>query len=107
MSGSTMTRAALVLTTTPSKIRTWPGMVKGRPNGLPSGTARSARLPAGQSLAASDAGGELAEESALAEAGIAIEDGDLAGGEAAGREPLHRLGVDLTQADDVAESVTP
>ena len=50
--------------------------------------ARSGGLPAGQSLTAGDAGGELAQESALAEAGIAVEDGDLAGGETAGREPL-------------------
>ena len=65
--------------------------------------AGAAGLAAGEGLAAGDAGGELAEEGALAEAGIAVEDGDLAGGEAAGREPAHGLGVDLTQADDVAE----
>ena len=69
--------------------------------------AGSAGRPAGEGVAAGDASGELAEEGALAEAGIAVEDGDLAGGEPAGREPLHGLGVDLTQADDVAEWVTP
>jgi hypothetical protein len=68
---------------------------------------RSARRPAGQSLTTGNAGGELAEEGALAEAGIAIEDSDLAGGEAAGREPLHGLRVDLPQADDVAQWVAP
>ena len=65
------------------------------------GTGRT-RLPSGKRLAAGNARGELAEEGALAEAGITVEDSDLAGGETAGREPLHRLGVDLTKADDVA-----
>jgi len=51
--------------------------------------------------------GELAEEGALAEAGITVEDSDLAGGETAGREPLHGLGIDLTQADDVARWLPP
>src|SRR3954470_7730656 len=68
---------------------------------------RSARRPAGQGLTTGNAGGKFAQEGALAEARITIEDGDLAGGESAGREPLHGLGVDLTQADDVAEWVTP
>ena len=58
-----------------------------------------ARLAAGEGLAAGDAGSELAEEGGFAETGIAVEDGDLAGGETAGREPLDGVSLDLTQAE--------
>ena len=49
------------------------------------------RVAAGEGVAAGDAGGELAEEGALAEAGVAIEDGDLAGGDAARARASARL----------------
>jgi hypothetical protein len=42
---------------------------------------------AGEGLAAGEAGGQLAEQRALAEAGVAIEEGDLAGGDAPRPEP--------------------
>ena len=52
----------------------------------PRGALGSA-LVAGEGIAAGDAGGELAEQGALAETGIAVEDGDLAGGDATRPEP--------------------
>ncbi len=61
------------------------------------------RVVAGEGIAAGDAGGELAEEGALAEAGIAIEDGDLAGGDAVRPEPAQGLGGDVAEADGVTE----
>jgi hypothetical protein len=72
--------------------------------------ARDSRLQvvAGEGIAAGDAGGELAEEGALAEPGIAIEDGDLAGGDAVFPEPAERLGGDVAEADGVGETaLTP
>ena len=45
------------------------------------------RVITGEGIAAGDAGGELAEEGALAETGIAVKDGDLAGGNAVPPEP--------------------
>ena len=45
------------------------------------------RVAAGEGIAAGDAGGELAEEGALAETGIAVKDRDLAGGNAVPPEP--------------------
>jgi hypothetical protein len=56
-------------------------------------------------LAAGDASGEFAEEGGLADAGVAVEEGDFAGGEAAGGEPLHRRGGYRLQADEVGERI--
>jgi hypothetical protein len=79
-------------------------------------TARGSRCrvckckAAGEGIAARDVGGKLAEESALAETGIAIEDGDLAGGDATGPEPVQGLRSDIAEADGVTErlaAVTP
>ena len=69
--------------------------------------ARRTWLAAGEGLAAGDAGGEVAEEGGLAEAGIAVEEGDLAGGEAAGGEPADGLGGNIVQADEVVLAVAP
>jgi hypothetical protein len=69
--------------------------------------ARCARRAAGEGLAAGEASGELAEQGGFAEAGIAVEDGDLAGGEAAGGEPVDGVGGDPAQAHDVAEGFAP
>jgi hypothetical protein len=60
-------------------------------------------LTTGKGLAARDAGGHFAEEGALAEARITVEEGDLAGREPARREPAHRLGSDLAQGNDGRE----
>src|SRR5215216_5127695 len=57
---------------------------------------RWSRFTAGEGIAAGDASRELAEEGALAEAGIAIEDGDLACRKPTGREPMQSFGRDLT-----------
>jgi hypothetical protein len=61
---------------------------------------RRGRFAAGEGIAAGDASRELAEEGALAEAGIAIEDGDLARREPTGREPVQSFRRDLTQCDE-------
>src|SRR5687768_16502818 len=45
------------------------------------------RVVTGERIAAGDAGGQLAQQRALAEPGIAVEEGDLAGGDAARPEP--------------------
>ena len=68
---------------------------------------RRSRFTAGEGIAAGDASGELAEEGALAETRIAVEDGDLAGREPARGEPAHWLGSDLTERDDGRERFTP
>jgi hypothetical protein len=68
--------------------------------------AGSSRLSTWKRLAAGDAGGELAEEGRFAEAGIAVEDGELAGSKATRREPLDGVGLDLMQAETGPE-VTP
>jgi hypothetical protein len=65
--------------------------------------ARWGGLTAGKRLALGDAGGELAEEGAFAETGIAIEDSDLAEGKATRREPLDGFGGDVAEADDIAD----
>jgi hypothetical protein len=57
----------------------------------------------GEGIAARDAGGELAEQRALAETGIAVEEGDLAGGDTARPEPAQRLGGDIAEANRVPE----
>ena len=57
-------------------------------------------ITAGEGIAARDAGGELAEKGALAEARITIEESDLAGREPTRGEPVQWLGGDLTQGDD-------
>ena len=62
-------------------------------------------LPAGERVATGDASRELAEEGALAETGIAVEDGDLACREPTGREPVQSLGRDLTQGDKRTEAL--
>ena len=67
---------------------------------------RRSRFTAGEGIAAGDASRELAEERALAEAGIAIEDGDLAGREPARGEPAQLFGSDLTQGDEGRERFT-
>jgi hypothetical protein len=64
------------------------------------------RFTAWEGITAGNAGGKLAEQRALAEAGIAVEDGDLTGREAARGEPAHWLGSDLTQGDDGRERYT-
>ena len=71
----------------------------------PRGAVGVHRLAAREGLAAGDAGGELAEEGALAETGIAVEDGDLAGGDATRPEPAQWLGGDVAEADGVAEGL--
>lgn len=58
---------------------------------------------AGEGLAAGEAGGQLAEQRALAQPGIAVEEGDRAGGDAARPEPAYGLGGDLAEADGVPE----
>ena len=63
------------------------------------------RRHAREGIATGDAGGELAEEGALAEAGIAIEDGDLAGGDATWPEPAQGLRGDVAEADGVPEQL--
>ena len=68
---------------------------------------RRSRFTAGERIAAGDASGELAEEGALAETRIAVEDGDLAGREPTGGEPAYWLGSDLTERDDGRERFTP
>ena len=70
------------------------------------GPGRS-RFTAGEGVATGDAGGELAEECALAEAWIAIEDGDLAGREPARGEPAQWLRNELAQRDDWRERFAP
>jgi hypothetical protein len=64
------------------------------------------RVVAGEGIAAGDAGSELAEEGALAEPGVAVEDGDLAGGDAVPPEPAQGLGGDVAEADSVGSALT-
>ncbi len=64
------------------------------------------RVAAGEGIAAGDAGGELAEEGALAETGVTIEDGDLASGDAAGPEPAQGFGGDIAEAGRVTERLS-
>lgn len=66
-----------------------------------------AGLSTREGLATGDAGGELAEKGALAEAGITIEEGDLAGSEAARGEPLDRFGGDAAEGVDVGDGIAP
>jgi hypothetical protein len=61
------------------------------------------RLVTGEGLAAGEAGGQLAEQRALAEAGIAVEESDLAGGDAPRPEPAEWLGSHVAEADGVPE----
>src|SRR5215213_9478884 len=63
------------------------------------GPGRS-RITVGEGATAGDAGGDLAEKGALAEARITIEESDLAGREPTWGEPVQWLGGDLTQGDD-------
>jgi hypothetical protein len=60
-------------------------------------------LAAGERLSAGDAGGKLTEEGRFAEAGIAVEDSELAGGKAAGREPLDGVRIELIKANGMAQ----
>jgi hypothetical protein len=67
--------------------------------------AGSVGLAIGEGLTAAHASGELAEESGLADARVAVKERDLAGGEAAKGEPVNGLGGHGLQADEVGKGI--
>ena len=57
--------------------------------------------PIGHHAVAADAGGEIEQQGALADAGVAVEDGQLAQRNPAGPEPFDRLGPDAAHRPHV------
>ena len=54
-----------------------------------------------------DAGSDLTEKGALAEPGVAVEDGELAGGDATRPEPAQGFGGDIAEAEGVTAPHPP